>query len=80
MKWKVHTPNLLKELVENNPTAWTLRMPIVIFRNILASLAERAIAIDDPELNILMLRMGLYEAHPTEIDAAIDAQQARLTN
>ncbi|MBP2463914.1 MULTISPECIES: hypothetical protein [unclassified Rhizobium] len=78
MKWKVHTPNLLKELVENNPTAWALRMPVVIFRNILGSLAERAIAIDDPDLNILMLRLGLYEVHPTEIDAAIANQRGRL--
>lgn len=78
MKWIVNTPNLLKEIVENNPSAWILRTPVIIFRSILSSVAERAIKIDDPELNILMLRLGLYEVPPLEVNNFIDGQKARL--
>ena len=78
MMWKVQTGQLLKEIVENNPSAWILRTPVLIFRRMLVSVAERAIAIDDPELNILMLRLGLYEVHPLEVEAAITIQKARL--
>jgi hypothetical protein len=75
--WKIQLPDLLKEMVEGNPTAWVLRIPVLILRQMLGQLAERAIAIDDPELNILMLRLGLYEVHPLEVDKVIEAQKAR---
>lgn len=78
MQWKVETVNLIKEAVEKNPTAWTLRIPFMIFKNLLGQVAERAIQINDPELNILMLRLGLYEVHPQQVDDAIDRQKERL--
>lgn len=79
MQWKVQTVQLIKEAVENNPSAWCLRIPFMIFKNLLGQVAERAIRIDDPELNILMLRLGLYEVHPEQVEAAITRQRDRLT-
>lgn len=80
MQWKVQTAQLLKELVESNPTAWILRIPVLVLRRLMIQVAERAIVIDDPELNILMLRLGLYEVHPLEVDAAVENQKQRLNH
>lgn len=78
MKWKIDTPALIKETIAGNPTAWILRTPYLIFRRLLGSVAERAIAIDDPELNILMLRLGLYDVPHDQIDYACEQQKRRL--
>ena len=78
LKWRVHTPNLLKEIVENNPTAWTLRTPVLLFRQILTTLAECAIRLDNPELNVLMLRLQLYDVEPDKLGKAIEAQEERM--
>lgn len=78
MQWLCHTPNLLKEVVECNPTTWVLRMPILLLRRILVDLAEHAIRLDDPELNILMLRLTLYDVPSQDIPARIEEQRARL--
>lgn len=59
-EWKVHTTHLLQEIVIN-PNMWALRTPVLIFRQLLAAVATRAIELDDPELNRLMLRLALYE-------------------
>jgi hypothetical protein len=81
--WKVHVPNLLREIL-NNPTTAVLAQPLNIFGNLLAQVASRAIEMDDPALNILMLRLTLYDqADPqlhkiSEIEAAFAAQRARL--
>ena len=66
--WRVHTANLLAEIT-NNPTAWVLRSPLLIFDDLLRQVAKRAIEINDPELNKLMLRLTLYSvADPTSPD------------
>lgn len=78
MKWRSHLPNLLIEIVDSNPTAWALRMPIILTRSILTEVAERAIELDDPALNILMLRLSMYAVEPEKITEAIDAQEARI--
>lgn len=77
-KWRVDTPALIKEMVECNPSAWILGKPGTIFVRILGSLAERAIKLDDPELNILMLRLGLYDTAPADISEAIQQQEDRI--
>jgi hypothetical protein len=59
-KWKVHTPNLLKEIL-TNPSCAALVVPIRIFGDLLGKVAARAIALEDPELNRLMMRLTLYE-------------------
>jgi hypothetical protein len=79
MKWRVDTPALLKEMVDGNPSGGILVQPVNIFRQILTSLAERAIELDDPALNVLMLRLALYEVPPTQISERIAEQEARLS-
>lgn len=80
--WKVHTPSLLNEVL-NNKGAHVLAQPINIFANLLAAVAERAAELDDPKLNILMMRLTLYEqvdpAKHTfkEIQAAYAEQERR---
>lgn len=81
--WKVHTPSMLAEIVRN-PSMGIMSQPIRIFADLLAQVATRAAAIDDPELNILMLRLTLYDvADPEkhtfeEIQAHYAAQEKRL--
>lgn len=68
-QWKVHTSSLLQEIL-NNPGTEILTQPLRIFGHLLAAVAERAAEIDDPELNILMLRLTLYEqADPEKFSA-----------
>lgn len=83
LSWKVHTPNLIRETL-NNKGSEALRTPLTIFGRLLADVAERAAELDDPALNLLMLRLTLYdqgdrEKHsPEEISAVYEAQRARL--
>jgi hypothetical protein len=60
LQWRVHTPNLLREVL-SNPGAYMLEKPLNIFGKLLAKVGERAAEIDDPELNQLMLRLTIYE-------------------
>ena len=64
-KWKVHTPNLLREVMSNDSTA-VLKIPIAVLAELLAEVAERAIELDDDKLNELMLRLTLYSAADPE--------------
>lgn len=57
--WKVHTPNLLAEIMNNKGTE-ALHMPLTIFARILEKVAIRASQLNDPELNKLMARLTLY--------------------
>lgn len=67
--WKVHTPGLLKEIVEANPTGVPMRTSILIFRDLLRQVAVRASQLNDPKLNALMIRLTLYAvANPNEPD------------
>jgi len=68
-RFKVHTPNLLKEIGNNNPQLWALRIPINLFRSLLVEVAQRAIELDDDQLHRLMMRLTLYEqADPESAD------------
>lgn len=65
LTFDVNTPAFLKEAAENNhggmyPVCW------VIFRDLLAMVASRAIELNDPVMNVLMIRLGLYEISPGE--------------
>jgi hypothetical protein len=59
MEWKVHTPNLLTEVLQNPGTSM-LRVPMNILGKLLGAVADRAIQLNDPELNKLMVRLTLY--------------------
>lgn len=75
-KWKVHTPNLLKEILVN-PQLACMAQPLNIFARLLAEVAERAIELNDPALNNLMMRLTLYEQadpHSADFDAALFAR------
>lgn len=68
--WKVNTPGLLNEILLN-PQCGILKIPLSIFKNILAEVAERAIELNDPKLIALMCRLALYEqADPYSKDYA----------
>lgn len=60
MVWKVDLPKFLKEISEcstNVPYAASFRILV----QVLKVLVERAIEINDPALNIIMMNLGLYE-------------------
>lgn len=59
LKWRVHTANLLHEILSNQ-TAWVLHQPMRIFGSILAEVGERAAELNDPKLNALMCRLTIY--------------------
>lgn len=78
LQWRSHLPDLMKEMLEGNPSGSALVMPVNITMGIIASVAKRAAELDDPELNVLMLRLALYDVPVTGITEAIEAQEARL--
>lgn len=57
--WKVHTPGLLREVL-NNEGAQILLRPLQGFAGLLSAVATRASQLNDPELNKLMCRLSLY--------------------
>jgi len=62
--WRCNTPGLLKESLENMDASsrnGVLQKPFTILMHLLAELAETAIEVDDPRINCMMLRLGLYE-------------------
>lgn len=70
-QFNVLTPMLIKEAAENchngvYPVCWT------IFRDLLAMVAQRATEINDPIMNVLMLRLGMYEIEPKEVGKYIE--------
>lgn len=80
MVWKVDLPSLLIEIAEcskNVPYAKTFK----ILAQVLNVLTERAIEINDPALNIIMLRLGLYEeAHDKNVDEVISQLRKLITD
>ena len=65
MHFRVDTPALLKEIVDNaigaTPNMGILKFPMNTFRNLLCEIAQRASEINDPVLNRIMFDMALYE-------------------
>jgi hypothetical protein len=80
MVWKVDLPKFLKEISEcstNTPYAASFR----ILAQVLKVLTERAIEINDPALNIIMLNLGLYEgAHDENVDVVISQLRKLITD
>lgn len=60
MVWKVDLPRLLKEIAECSKSI-PYPVTFTILARVLGILAERAIEINDPALNIIMMTLGLYE-------------------
>ncbi len=63
LKWKVDTPALLREITDCgfDRRMGIYKVPLNIFQQILAEVAERAIELDDKKLNKLMIRLSLYD-------------------
>jgi hypothetical protein len=80
MVWKVDLPKFLKEISEcstSTPYAASFR----ILAQVLKVLTERAIEINDPALNIIMLNLGLYEgAHDENVDVVISQLRKLITD
>lgn len=80
MVWKVDLPKFLKEISEcstNTPYAASFR----ILAQVLKVLTERAIEINDPALNIIMLNLGLYEGvHDENVDVVISQLRKLITD
>ena len=77
LKWSVDTPALLKEICDCSlpRNSGLIGKSLNIFQSILAELAERAIELNDPKLNILMIRLNLYELNPYERAEIIERLQ-----
>lgn len=60
MVWKVDLPRLLKEIAECSKSI-PYPVTFTILARVLGILAERAVEINDPALNIIMMHLGLYE-------------------
>lgn len=80
MVWKVDLPRLLKEISEcskNTPYPVTF----TILTRVLVILTERAIEINDPALNIIMMNLGLYEgAHDKNAGEIISQLRKLITD
>lgn len=59
--WRVHTPNLLDEILNSGVGMGILEKPLNIFGKLLFAVGERASQLNDPELNSLMARLTIYE-------------------
>ena len=58
--WRCHTTRLFEEIL-GNPDCAILQIPLSIFRSLLADVAQRCNEINDDKLNLLMMRLTLYE-------------------
>jgi hypothetical protein len=72
-EWKVHTSNLLSEIVKHSGQDM-YRIPLSILGQLLAAVGERAAELNDPKLNALMCRLTIYTiADPTSPDYDLEA-------
>lgn len=82
LEFRVHTMNLLHEIADHAlPSAGKMGIffqPLNTFKNLLARVAQRATELNDPELNILMLKLTLYDVPNKEIGSAIKKQRKLL--
>lgn len=78
LEWKCNTPGLIEEIGNCCTEAPALITPLRILQGMLQELAAVAIRIDDPELNVMMLRLSLYDVPHMKIDAAIKRQRKRM--
>lgn len=79
MMFDVNTPAFLREACENvnggmYAVCWN------VFRQLLCMVAERATELNDPIMNVLMIRLNLYDIPPRERIATIARIKAEIEN
>ena len=81
MVFRIDTMGLLTEIADAglDRNMGILYHPLNIFKNLLAQVAQRATELNDPQLNVLMLSLGLYEVAPNDIPRVIE-EQIKLYN
>nr|DAG61982.1 MAG TPA: hypothetical protein [Caudoviricetes sp.] len=80
MVFKVDMPRLLKEIAECSKSIPYL-VTFTILVRVLGILAERAVEINDPALNIIMMNLGLYEgAHDKNAGEVISKLRKLITD
>lgn len=74
--WKCDLPAFLKEIASNpgNPYGVTFN----ILKGILTALTERAIELNDPALNIIMLQLSLYEGSHENLSQKIEMLRKQI--
>lgn len=66
--WKIHTPKLLQEIV-NNSGQGIYKIPLRELGKLLFEVGEAAARLNDPVLNALMMRLTIYSvADPSSKD------------
>ena len=80
MVWKVDLPSFLKEIAKCSKSIHYAKT-FNILAHVLNVLTERAIEINDPALNIIMLNLGLYKgAHDKNVDKVISKLRNLITD
>jgi len=78
MHFNIDLPQMLVEISQNKGM-WALIKPLQITQIKLSLIAKRAIELDDPELNILMLETKLYHTDKhSDVTDLIEQQRKRL--
>lgn len=77
MVWKVDMPRLLKEVAECSKST-PYPVTFTILERVLEMLTERAIEINDPALNIIMMNLGLYEGVHDKNAGEVISKQRKL--
>lgn len=77
--FNIDIPEFLKELTNSNSKdIAAFKIPLRVLQNKLIKIGERAIELDDPELNITMLECKIYEIEHKEIQKQIKKQKERI--
>lgn len=78
--FNLDVPSLLEEITNAGlkKNMGVLKIPMNLLQGFLHSVAKRASELDDPELNILMLRMRLYAVETEDVRKLIEEQRERL--
>ena len=81
--WKLDYPSFIEELFttatkHKDSGLAIMKIPIQLLNHFIYEITKRATELDDPKLNIIMLKMNLYEVPHNEIDNIIKEQKKRI--
>jgi len=64
--WKCHTPNLVKEIINNNASMWMMHRPLQILTMYLELIAAIAADIGNDDIKAICVMLTLYEGSDPE--------------